>query len=87
MELSPDLPLYDGISGTKVSEDQDRKIEVLRDGLMDAARSRVEELGEEAVAGAACLLRGLHARQSNHCEAFLPWQQRSFWPSVVSWFL
>ena len=51
MGLSPDLPLFCGVSGAKISEEQDKRIEVLRDALMDAARSRVEELGEQAVTG------------------------------------
>lgn len=45
------MPLFDGVTGQKVSDSQDRKIEFLRDALMDAARSRVEELGEEKVSG------------------------------------
>ena len=51
VDLSPDLPLFCGVTGAKISEEQDKRIEVLRDALMDAARSRVEELGEDAVAG------------------------------------
>ncbi len=53
--LSPDLPLFCGVTGARISEEQDKRIEILRDALMDAARSRVEELGEDAVAGG-----GLH---------------------------
>ena len=53
--LTPELPLFCGVTGARISEEQDRKIDVLRDALMDAARSRVDELGEEAVAG-----RGIH---------------------------
>lgn len=49
--MSPDLPLFCGVTGARISEEQDKRIEVLRDALMDAARSRVEELGEDAVAG------------------------------------
>ena len=49
--LSSELPLYDGVTGALVSQEQDRRIEQLRDALMDAARSRVEDLGEGAVAG------------------------------------
>ena len=50
-KLGEHLPLYDGVTGKKVSESQDRKIEILRDALMDAARSRVEDLGVDKVAG------------------------------------
>lgn len=50
--LQPDLPLFDGETGARIGEEQDRRMEVLRDALMDAARARVEELGEAAVAGA-----------------------------------
>ena len=50
-KLGDHLPLYDGLTGQKVSDAQDRKIEIVRDALMDAARSRVEELGVEAVSG------------------------------------
>lgn len=49
--LGDHLPLFDGVTGEKISDTQDRKIEILRDALMDAARSRVEELGEENVTG------------------------------------
>lgn len=49
--LSPELPLFCGVTGARISEEQDKRMEVLRDALMDAARSRVEELGEDAVAG------------------------------------
>jgi len=50
--LQSELPLFDGETGVRVGEEEDRRVEVLRDALMDAARSRVEELGEDAVAGA-----------------------------------
>lgn len=49
--LSPELPLFCGVTGARISEEQDKRMEVLRDALMDAARSRVEEMGEDAVAG------------------------------------
>lgn len=49
--LGQHLPLFDGETGAEFSSDQDQKIELLRDALMDSARSRVEELGEEAVSG------------------------------------
>ena len=50
--LQPELPLFDGETGAQIGEEQDKRMEVLRDALMDAARARVEELGEAAVAGA-----------------------------------
>lgn len=49
--LGKELPLFDGASGAEVAPEQDRRIELLRDALMDAARGRVEELGEDAVSG------------------------------------
>jgi hypothetical protein len=50
-ELAPELPLYDGVSGARVSPATDAAVEHLRDVLMDAAAERVEEAGEEAVEG------------------------------------
>lgn len=58
--LGQELPLFDGVTGEKVGEEQDKRIELLRDALMDSARARVEELGEEKVTG-----------KRLECQAFL----------------
>lgn len=49
--LESHLPLYDGLSGQLVPPELDERVEKLRDQLMDEARERVDELGEDAVAG------------------------------------
>ena len=45
------MPLYDAVTGQPVPAELDERVERLRDQLMDEARERVDELGEEAVAG------------------------------------
>ena len=45
------LPLYDGITGELIPADMDSRVERVRDALLDAARERVDELGEAAVDG------------------------------------
>ncbi|KAK9805594.1 hypothetical protein WJX72_006757 [[Myrmecia] bisecta] len=45
------LPLYDGLTGQPVVPEVDARVEKVRDSLMDEARERVEELGEDAVQG------------------------------------
>ena len=65
--LRPELPLFCGVTGARISEEQDKRIEVLRDALMDAARSRVEELGEDAVAGWGAHSTDMH-REAHSCS-------------------
>lgn len=50
-ELTPALPLYDGVTGQAVLQATDSRVERLRDVLMDDARERVDNLGEDLVAG------------------------------------
>ena len=50
------LPLYDGITGELIPADMDSRVERVRDALLDAARERVDELGEAAVDGELCLV-------------------------------
>lgn len=45
------MPLFDGLSGALVPDELDARVDRLRDSLMDEARARVEDLGEDAVAG------------------------------------
>ena len=47
------LPLYDGATGEAISEETDARLERVRDALLDAARERVDTLGEDAVDGGA----------------------------------
>ena len=49
--LDSPMPLYDAVTGQPVSLEVDVRVEKLRDQLMDEARERVDELGEEAVTG------------------------------------
>ena len=50
-ELQPSLPLFDGETGQAVSHATDSRVERLRDALMDDARERVDDLGEDLVVG------------------------------------
>ena len=50
--VSSALPLYDGVNGDLISASMDERIEHVRDALLDAARERVDTLGEAAVEGA-----------------------------------
>lgn len=54
-KLSPALPLFDGVTGQKVLQLTDSRVERLRDVLMDDARERVDNLGEDLVAGTVSL--------------------------------
>ena len=45
------LPLYDGVTGQLIPADVDARVEHVRDALLDAARQRVDTLGEAAVEG------------------------------------
>ena len=45
------LPLYDGVTGEAVPQHMDNRVEKLRDALMDDARERVDNLGEDLVVG------------------------------------
>ena len=45
------LPLYDSLTGELIPEDMDSRVEHVRDTLLDAARERVDTLGEAAVDG------------------------------------
>ena len=54
-ELHPVLPLYDGVTGQAVPQHMDNRVERLRDALMDDARERVDDLGEDLVVGAPSL--------------------------------
>ena len=47
----PNLPLFDGETGQAVSKATDNRVERLRDVLMDDARERVDDLGEDLVVG------------------------------------
>ena len=52
VELAPlrhELPLFDGVTGAAVQPDMDAHVERLRDALLDAARARVDYLGEAEV--------------------------------------
>ena len=51
-ELQPALPLFDGVTGQAVAQAVDTRVERLRDALMDDARERVDDLGEDLVVGA-----------------------------------
>ena len=50
-ELQPALPLFDGVTGEAVPQAVDTRVERLRDALMDDARERVDDLGEDLVVG------------------------------------
>lgn len=50
-ELKPALPLFDGVTGQPVPQTVDNRVERLRDALMDDARERVDDLGEDLVVG------------------------------------
>lgn len=50
-ELQPALPLFDGVTGQAVPQSVDTRVERLRDALMDDARERVDDLGEDLVVG------------------------------------
>lgn len=50
-QLTPALPLFDGVTGQAVAQATDSRVERLRDVLMDDARERVDNLGEALVAG------------------------------------
>lgn len=50
-ELKPALPLFDGVTGQPVPQTVDSRVERLRDALMDDARERVDDLGEDLVVG------------------------------------
>ena len=52
-ELHPVLPLFDGVTGHAVPQHIDNRVERLRDALMDDARERVDDLGEDLVVGLA----------------------------------
>lgn len=52
-QLHPVLPLYDGVTGQAVPQHVDNRVERLRDALMDDARERVDDLGEDLVVGLA----------------------------------
>lgn len=52
-ELHPVLPLFDGLTGQAVPQHVDNRVERLRDVLMDDARERVDDLGEDLVVGLA----------------------------------
>lgn len=52
-ELHPVLPLFDGVTGRAVPQQVDNRVERLRDALMDDARERVDDLGEDLVVGGA----------------------------------
>ena len=49
--LHPVLPLFDGVTGEAVPQHVDNRVERLRDALMDDARERVDDLGEDLVVG------------------------------------
>ena len=51
--LQPVLPLFDGVTGQAVAQHIDNRVERLRDALMDDARERVDDLGEDLVVGSA----------------------------------
>lgn len=51
--LHPVLPLFDGVTGQAVPQHVDNRVERLRDVLMDDARERVDDLGEDLVVGLA----------------------------------
>lgn len=50
-QLTPALPLFDGVTGQAVHKATDSRVERLRDVLMDDARERVDDLGQDLVAG------------------------------------
>lgn len=50
-QLHPVLPLFDGVTGQAVPQQVDNRVERLRDALMDDARERVDDLGEDLVVG------------------------------------
>ena len=52
-QLHPVLPLFDGVTGQAVPQHVDNRVERLRDALMDDARERVDDLGEDLVVGLA----------------------------------
>ena len=55
-ELHPVLPLFDGVTGRAVPQQTDNRVERLRDVLMDDARERVDDLGEDLVVGQVLML-------------------------------
>lgn len=58
------LPLYDGATGEAISAETDARLERVRDALLDAARERVDTLGEDAVEGEEMQPR-LHSKIQN----------------------
>lgn len=70
-ELHPVLPLFDGVTGQAVPQHVDNRVERLRDALMDDARERVDDLGEDLVVGLA----------PPHLPAFMLYASSRFYPS------
>lgn len=74
-ELKQFLPLYDGVTGQPVPEDLDKRIERVRDALMDDARERVDTLGEAMTEGESlqqALDRAFAARFASSGQTGLP---------------